>query len=135
MSTYSRTILFVLNSLPSRSIDARISPSQRTGRPRGLCAQLVQCAGSANPAAGEQNQPITNPLCIDQLMNGENECSAASSMVAEHADDLARLPQIEAVEWLIHQQHRMRRQQSQRQQQSTVVSFRQRMHALVENGR
>jgi len=107
---------------------------QRAGRQRGLSAQFVQCAGSANPAAGEQNQPVTDPLYIDQLMNGENERSAASGMVAEHVDDLARLPQIEAVEWLIHQQHRMRRQQSQHQQQSTVVPFRQRMHALVKNG-
>ena len=89
---------------------------------------------AANPAAGEQNQAVTDPLRIDQLMNGENERPAASGLVAEHVDDLARLPQIKAVEWLIHQQDGMRRQQSQRQQKSTVIPLRQRMHALVENG-
>ena len=86
-----------------------------------------------NPATSEQNQAVTDTLRIDQLMNGENECSAASGMVAEHVDDLARLPQIKAVERLIHQQDGMRRQQSQRQQEATVIPLRQRMHALVKD--
>ena len=67
-------------------------------------------------------------------MNGENERPAASGLVAEHIDDLARLPQIEAVERLIHQQDGMRRQQRQRQQKATVIPLRQRMYALVEDG-
>src|SRR5215204_4181672 len=69
---------------------------QRATRQRGLCAQFVQRAGSPNPAAGEENQAVTDPLCIGQLMNGENECSAVSGMVTEQVGDFARLPQSEA---------------------------------------
>src|ERR1700756_2929307 len=77
---------------------------QRAGRQRGLRAQFVQGAGPANPAAGEQNQAGTNPLRIDQLMNGENERPAARGLVADYPRDLARLSKIKTVERFIHEQ-------------------------------
>ena len=66
-------------------------------------------------------------------MNGENERAATSGVVAEQIDDLPRLPQIEAIKRLIHQQDGMRRQQSQRQQKPTIIPLRQGMYALVEH--
>ena len=74
-----------------------------------------------NPAPGEQNEAITDPLCVEQLMNGKNGRPAARGLVAQQLDDLARLPQIKAVEWFIHQQDGMRCQQRQRQQEATVI--------------
>src|SRR5207244_1974767 len=106
---------------------------QRAGRQLGLRAQFVQGAGAADPTSGEQNEAVTDPLRIGQLMNGKNERPAASGSVPKHLDDLARLPEIKAVERLIHQQDGMRRQQSQRQQKATVIPLRQRMYALVED--
>jgi hypothetical protein len=55
--------------------------------------------------------------------------------VAQHVHDLARLPQVEAVERLVHQQQRMGGQQSQRQHEPAAIALRQCGDALAQDRR
>src|SRR5438477_153157 len=109
-------------SLADTSVDGRYGSctSKRSAPVSFSCPS----AGPANPAAGEQNHAVTNPLRVDQLMNSENESPAARGLVANYAHNVPCLPKIKTVEWLIHEQDGMRRQQGQRQQEATGISFR-----------
>src|SRR5262245_3028164 len=66
-------------------------------------------------------------------MNRENERPAASNLATKYVGDFARLPQIEAVEWLVHQQYWMWRQQGQCQKEAAVIALRQRTYALLQH--
>src|SRR5258708_38817069 len=104
------------------------------GEPRSR-AEIVQRSGAANAAIGKQNEAVTNPLGVQQLMNRKDKCAAHSGFPAQDADDFANLPEIEAVERFVHEKQRVRREQPQRQQEPSAVTFRQRMDALVKNRR
>ena len=90
----------------------------------GSRAKLVQRANAANLPIREQHEPIADAFGVAQLMDGENEAAPPAGHVTEHAHDLARLPQIEAIERLVHEKHRLRREQRERQHQPTAISFR-----------
>jgi len=68
-------------------------------------------------------------------MDGEDQRVALRGRLPEHAANGARLTQVEAVEGLIHQEQRVRRDQSERQQEPAIVALRQGLHALAEDGR
>src|SRR5437667_1349591 len=61
-------------------------------------AKLVERADPAHPAVREQHEAVADALGVAQLMHRENEGAPAAGHVAQHGHDLARLPQIEAVE-------------------------------------
>src|ERR1700704_6075870 len=73
----------------------------------GLCPQFVERPDPAQPPVREQHEAITYAFGIEQLMDGENEGAPPPRDVSKHTHDLARLPQIETVERLVHQQQRM----------------------------
>src|SRR5215472_11300441 len=77
----------------------------------GAPAQLVERARSANVASGEQHEAIAHAFGVHQLMNSNNERAPACRRLANELRHVARLSQIEAVERLIHQQQRLRREQ------------------------
>src|SRR3954451_20647250 len=77
----------------------------------GLRAQVRERPCPSNPAVREQHEAVTDPLGVDQLMNGQNKGAPAARDLADHAHDLARLPEVEAVERLVHQQQGLRRNQ------------------------
>ncbi len=64
-------------------------------------------------------------------MDGENEGAPPPRDVSEHTHDLARLPEIEAVERLVHEQQGMRGEQRQRQHQPAGITLRQSNDALA----
>src|SRR5436305_512718 len=68
-------------------------------------------------------------------MNREHKRSALGCFMAQQLEDVANLSKVESVERLVHEQDRLWREQSQRQQQPASVTFGQRMHSLVMNRR
>src|SRR5262249_21599523 len=82
-----------------------------------LRAQLAQRADSANPSAGQKNEAIAPPLGVRELVNRKNEGAPRAGRLAQDFDDVAGLAKIKAVERLVHQQHTVRCQQADRQQQ------------------
>src|SRR5215475_695634 len=95
-------------------------------RPLGdpdLRAQLSECADPPHPPSGQKNEAVTDPLGVRQLMNGEHECAPPGSLAADYLNDDARLPKIEAVKRLVHEQHVVRRQETDSQQQPSIVAL------------
>src|SRR5216683_4995355 len=96
---------------------------QRPGRESGLRAQLVEGTNAPHLPSCEKDETVANPLGVDQLVNGENERAALRGLIADHFNDVAGLPEIEAIEWLVHEQHVLRRQETKRQQQPPGVTL------------
>src|SRR5215475_1247893 len=71
-------------------------------REGGARAKLVERARTANSPVGEQHETVAHALGISQLMNGEHEPPSTRCRLANKAHDLAGLPEIEAVERLVH---------------------------------
>ena len=74
-------------------------------------AQFVERANPPHLPSCEKNELVANPLGVGQLVNGENEGAAFRGLAADHLNDATGLPEIEAVEWLVHEQHVLRRQE------------------------
>src|SRR5262249_41584127 len=96
-------------------------------------AKIIKRSDPAYASVREQNEPITNTFSVGELMNSKGERSAPCSDSAHKVHNFSRLPDVEAVKGLVHQQHRMWGQQCQRQHQSTGVSLRQCGHMLSKN--
>src|SRR5262245_42328162 len=88
-----------------------------------LGAQLVERSRAAHRAVRKQNETIADAFGITELMNREHERTAGCCNTTDEPHHVAGLPQIEAVEWLIHQQKRLRREQRERQHQPPCVAF------------
>ena len=101
----------------------------------GLRAQVRERPDATDPAVREQHEAVTDPLGVDQLMNGQNKGAPIARDLADHAHDLARLPEVEAVERLVHQQQGLRRDQRERQHEPAAIAFRQCADALAQNRR
>src|SRR6266404_2580537 len=96
---------------------------QRSSRDPGLPAQLIEGSNPPHLPSGEKDKTVTNPLGIGQLMNGENERAPLGGFAADHFNDVAGLPKVEAIEWLVHEQHVLRRQETKRQHQPAGVAL------------
>src|SRR5215831_10378663 len=59
----------------------------------GLRAQLRERAGAADAPFRQQHEAVADARGIAQLVNGENERAPVARNVAQHAHDLACLPQ------------------------------------------
>src|SRR5262245_27213807 len=68
----------------------------------GLHSQLCEASDAADATVGEQNKSVADACGIAQLMNGEHERSPIARDIAQHVHDVACLPQVEAVEGLVH---------------------------------
>src|SRR6516165_10494623 len=100
----------------------------------GARAQLFERTRTANSAAGEQYETIAYPLGIHQLMNGDKQRAPARRRFANELHHVPRLPEIEAVERLVHQEQRLRREQRESQRQAPGVSLRQCGDSLAQHG-
>src|SRR5262249_32890652 len=96
-------------------------------------AKIIKRTDPAYASFREQNEPITDTFRVGELMNSKGERSAPRSDAAHKVHNFSRLPDVEAVKGLVHQQHRMWGQQCQRQHQPTGVSLRQCGHMLFKN--
>src|SRR5256885_12886497 len=91
---------------------------QTSGGQRGSRAKLVERAGATEPAVGEQDETVGNPFRVRQLVNGQNEGAPVRGNLTDQSHDFPGLPQVEAIEWLIHEQERLGREQRKRQHQA-----------------
>src|SRR5215813_9147169 len=101
----------------------------------GLRAQLSERAGAADASFRQQHEAVADARGIAQLVDGENERAPIARDIAQYAHDLARLPQVEAVERLVHQQQRMGSQQGERQHEPSAIALRQCGDALAQDRR
>ena len=67
-------------------------------------AQFVERADPANPPVREQGEPVAHRFGVPQLMDGKEKGAAARRHAPQHRHHVAGLPEIEAVEGLVHQQ-------------------------------
>jgi hypothetical protein len=86
-------------------------------------AKIIKRTDPAYASVREQNEPITHAFRVSELMNSKGERSATRRDSAYKSHDFSRPPDVEAVKGLIHKQHRMWRQQCQRQRQAMSVTL------------
>ena len=76
-------------------------------RHSGLVTQLAERSDSTHLPSGEQYEAVANAFRVGELMDGENERAPVPwRLPADHANDVAGLPEIESVERLVHHQER-----------------------------
>src|SRR5262245_33516564 len=63
----------------------------------GAGAKLVERTDAAQAAIGEQHESVADTLGVDQLVDRQDKRSSSVRNVAQHAHDLPRLAQVEAV--------------------------------------
>src|SRR5579883_1081804 len=87
---------------------------ERAGRAArgGLGREFRHGAFAAHLAAAEQHEAIADAARVGDLVDGKKERPAAGGMDPQGGGDLARLPQVEAFEWLVDQQRGLWRQQT-----------------------
>src|SRR5262245_10772003 len=71
-------------------------------------AQLGERAGAVDAAVDEQHEAVADALGVEQLVNGQNQRASVARDLAQHAHDLPRLAQVEAVERLVHEDEGLR---------------------------
>src|SRR5947209_6408864 len=96
---------------------------QRSARQRGSFAQLLHGALSLQAAIRQQDKPIADAFGVRQLMDRQDQAAPGGGFPAQHVHDFPRLPQVETVERLVHEQDRMRREQPDRQHQPAGKAF------------
>src|SRR5262245_16235713 len=85
---------------------------QRYAPSTGLRSQLVERTYRPHLPSRDKDETVANPLGVGQLVNGENERASFDRLTADHLNDVASLPKIEAIERLVHEQHVLRRQKT-----------------------
>ena len=65
-------------------------------------------------------------------MDRHEEGAARLDVGSENAHDVARLPEVEAIEWLVEHQQRLRREQAHGEHHSTMLAFRELREPGVE---
>src|SRR5215203_4889169 len=79
------------------------------GRPR---SKLFESARTPDGAVGEQHETVADAFRVGHLVNGEQQRFAAGGHAAENGHHVPGLPEVETVEWFIHEQHWLRRQKA-----------------------
>ena len=90
-------------------------------RHAGLHSQFVDRSNSPYLSSGQKNDAITNTLGVCELVYSQNERASSCRLTTEHVHDVAGLAKIETVEWLIHKQHALPRQETHGQEQASMV--------------
>src|SRR5829696_6812317 len=92
----------------------------KSGRRLGcLSSKLSERADTAHLAIGKQYDTVADALGVSELVNGQNEGAAVRDDSAQQPHNLSCLPDVEAVEGLVHQQHGMRRKERQPKHHAT----------------
>src|SRR6185503_8230520 len=71
-----------------------------------LATQLIERAGASDSSRSEQHEAVAHAFGVGELMNRQHEGAALSCHAAKQRHHFAGLPQIEAVERLVHKQDR-----------------------------
>src|SRR5258705_13330593 len=75
----------------------------------GLAAQLVERPSAAHRTVREQHETVADAFGIGELMEREYERAPGRCNAANEPHHIARLPQIETIERLVHEEERLRR--------------------------
>src|SRR5215831_4124604 len=94
--------------------------------------QLFEGTDTTNSTVRQQGETITDLFGIAELMNRQEQRAAVRRHTTQNAYHVASLPEIEAVERLVHQQNRVSRQKSKRDDEASVIAFGQGMDALSQ---
>src|SRR4051812_2247497 len=76
----------------------------------GLGAQLVERSGATHRAVREQHKTVADTLGVGELMDREHERAAGCCNTTDEPHHVTCLPQIEAIERLVHQEKRLWRE-------------------------
>src|SRR3954467_7608480 len=90
------------------------------------CGQFVERALPAYFSGTQKDKAIADARGIGDLVNRKEQGAARVSMRAKNGRDLSRLPQIKTLKGLVSQQHRLRREESNRQQRTLALALRER---------
>src|ERR1051326_1127848 len=96
--------------------------SRLTAR-RSQLGELRNAALAANSSVTQEDEAVADARGIADLMNREEQRTAAGSVSTEGRSDVARLAQVEAFERLVDEQCRLRRQQADAQKSALPLTF------------
>src|SRR5262245_9372902 len=91
--------------------------------PFGLRREFVERALAAHASAAEQDEPIADARRVVDLMNRQEQRAAARGVGAQGLRHLADLAQVEAVERLVGEQDRLRRDETDREQRALALAL------------
>ena len=101
----------------------------------GARRQLRRGPLAADAAAAQQNEAIADAGGVDDLVDGQDERASGGGAAAQRVADVAGLAQVEAVERLVADDHRLRRQERDREQRPLPLPLRQGADGRVEDRR
>src|SRR5262249_3765204 len=78
-------------------------------------AEFVERPFATNAPVAQEHESIANARRVADLMNREHERAALGGVMAQRLGDVARLPEVQAVERFVGEQHRLWRQQAEGQ--------------------
>src|SRR3954453_22521635 len=99
------------------------------------CGQFVERALAAYFSGTQKDKAIADARGIPDLVNRKEQGAAHVRMRAKNGRDLSRLPQIKALKGLVSQQHRLRREESNRQQRTLALAVAARADSRQRQGR
>jgi len=97
--------------------------------------EVFQIALPPHASAREQNEAVAKPLGVTQLMNGKQQRPIGAAQSTKNSHDLARLFEVEPIEWFVDHKQRLWRQQPQGKEQSTPVSLGEGSNARLQDRR
>src|SRR3954466_9191796 len=98
--------------------------------PAGACPQLVERSLADDASVAEEDEAIADARRVVQLMNGEEQRASGRRHPAQERTHLADLAEIESVERLVEQQHRLRGEQRERDEHALSLTLGERAGAL-----
>ena len=128
-----------LRSLRSRRFLLYVRARNTSSRSPGTAPREAACDASWSNVPSprivpphQQDEAIADPRRILDLMDRQDHRAAGRRVGAQRRGDVAALAQVEAVERLVGQQHRLRHQQADREQRPLALPFRQAADSRIE---
>src|SRR4029077_7158539 len=99
----------------------------------GLCAKLIERPDAADPTLGEEHKPVADTLGITQLVDRKHEGAPPAGNLAQESHHLASLPQVKAIERLVHEKDGLWGEERESEHEPAPVTLRQRADPFAQN--
>src|SRR5262245_2711037 len=90
---------------------------------RGAGAEFGERSSATELSVSKEHNPIRYAFGIRKLVDGQHERAAVRGNLTDQPHDVVGLPQVKTVEWLVHQEQRLGREQCEREHQSAGKAF------------
>ena len=109
---------------PPTHVRARNTSSTPPSAEIRFGAKLLERSFAGDSASAEQHETIADARGVRELMDRQKQRASRGGVFAQHAHDVARLPEVQSVERFVEHEERLRRQQSHGEHDAPVLALR-----------